>query len=155
DRARAGRPRRSGRRNLGSGAGHLHGRVISSQSASFCQRQKDTARPRAATSRWKNTVSYACSGRPPRKRTREDAMLPNEVRIETAVRGSEIRIAESFNAAVPFIDRHVNEGRGAKPIIKTHDGETVTYGELAERVNRCGNGLKSLGIAPGERALMI
>ena len=82
-------------------------------------------------------------------------MQANEVRIEKTASGSEIRIAESFNAAVPFIDRHVKEGRGAKPIIKTHDGETVTYAELAERVNRCGNALKSLGLAPGERLLMI
>ena len=82
-------------------------------------------------------------------------MQPNEVRIVTTAKGGEIRIAESFNAAVPFIDRHLTEGRGAKPIIKTYDGETVTYAELAERVNRCGNALKGLGVAPGERVLMI
>ncbi|MGH7006324.1 MAG: AMP-binding protein, partial [Alphaproteobacteria bacterium] len=75
--------------------------------------------------------------------------------MEKTASGNEIRIADSFNAAVPFIDRHVEEGRGAKPVIKTYDGETVTYAQLAERVNRCGNALKALGIAPGERVLMI
>jgi len=82
-------------------------------------------------------------------------MQPNEVRIEKTASGYDVRIADSFNAAVPFIDRHVMEGRGAKPVIKTYDGETVTYAELAERVNRCGNALKGLGIRPGERLLMI
>jgi len=82
-------------------------------------------------------------------------MQANEVRIGKAARGSDIRIAESFNAAVPFIDRHITEGRGAKAAIKTTDGETVTYAQLAERVNRCGNALKALGIEPGERLLMI
>jgi benzoate-CoA ligase family protein len=82
-------------------------------------------------------------------------MQANEVRVEKTAKGYDIRIAESFNAAVPFIDRHIAEGRGAKPVIKTTDGETVTYAELAERVNRCGNALKALGIGPGERVLLI
>ena len=82
-------------------------------------------------------------------------MQANEVRVEKTANGYDIRIAESFNAAVPFIDRHLKEGRGAKPVIKSHDGETVTYAELAERVNRCGNALKALGVAPGERVLLI
>jgi benzoate-CoA ligase family protein len=82
-------------------------------------------------------------------------MQANEVRVERSAAGSEIRFADSFNAAVPFIDRHLREGRGAKAAIKTYDGETVTYAALAERVNRCGNALKNLGVAPRERVLMI
>ena len=35
------------------------------------------------------------------------------------------------------------------------DHEKVTYGQLAERVNRCGNALLSAGISPRERMLMI
>ncbi|MCW5774109.1 MAG: benzoate-CoA ligase family protein [Rhodospirillaceae bacterium] len=79
-------------------------------------------------------------------------MQPHEVRI--AADGAPI-IADRFNAAVPFIDRHLAEGRGAKPAIRTTEGETVTYAALAERVNRCGNALKGLGIAPGDRMLMV
>jgi benzoate-CoA ligase family protein len=82
-------------------------------------------------------------------------MQANEVRIDRTAAGSTIRLADSFNAAVPFIDRHLEEGRGAKPVIKTADGEIVTYAELAERVNRCGNALKGLGIGPGERLLLV
>ena len=67
----------------------------------------------------------------------------------------EIRIAESFNAAVPFIDRHVPEGRGAKVAIRTVHGEAVTYAQLAEQVNRAGNALLAQGLRPGDRLIMV
>jgi benzoate-CoA ligase family protein len=59
-----------------------------------------------------------------------------------------------FNVAVPFIDRHVGEGRGSKAAIRTAH-ETVSYAELAERVNRAGNALLALGLNPGDRLLMV
>lgn len=59
-----------------------------------------------------------------------------------------------FNVAVPFIDRHLAEGRGAKAAIRTST-ETVTYAELAGRVNRAGNALLGMGLKPGERLLMV
>jgi benzoate-CoA ligase family protein len=73
-----------------------------------------------------------------------------------SVSAGAIRFADTFNTAVPFIDRHVAEGRGAKIAIRTLDGETVTYAALAERVNRAGNLLRhGLGAAPGQRAMLI
>ena len=65
-----------------------------------------------------------------------------------------VRLPARFNVAVPFIDRHVGEGRGAKAAIRTAH-ETVTYAELAERVNRAGNALLALGLKPGDRVLMV
>src|SRR5476649_2572914 len=59
-----------------------------------------------------------------------------------------------FNVAVPFVDRHVGEGRGAKAAIRTAH-ETVTYAELGERVNRTGNALLALGLEPGDRLMMV
>lgn len=59
-----------------------------------------------------------------------------------------------FNAAVPFIDRHLEEGRGAKDAIRGAFG-AVTYAELAACVNRCGNVLKTLGLERGQRLLLI
>ena len=50
-----------------------------------------------------------------------------------------VRLPDRFNVAVPFIDRHVPERRGAKVAIRTVHGEDVTYAELAENVNRAGN----------------
>ena len=65
-----------------------------------------------------------------------------------------VRLPARFNATVPFIDRHLTEGRGAKAAILTRD-ETVTYAELAERVSRTGNALLALGLRPGDRLLMV
>jgi benzoate-CoA ligase family protein len=65
-----------------------------------------------------------------------------------------VRLPPRFNVAVPFIDRHVGEGRGAKAAIRTAQ-ETVTYAELAERVNRAGNALLAQGLKPGDRVLMV
>ena len=50
----------------------------------------------------------------------------------------DLGIPERFNATTYFIDRHLAEGRAAKVAIECGD-ERVTYGELAERVNRCGS----------------
>ena len=61
---------------------------------------------------------------------------------------SVLQFAPGFNAAAPFIDRHVPEGRGGKVAIRCAAGD-VTYAELAEQVNRCGNALLGLGLAPG------
>lgn len=66
-----------------------------------------------------------------------------------------VRLPARFNVAVPFIDRHAGDGRGGKAAIRTVQGETVTYAELAERVNRAGNALLSRGLRPGDRLLMV
>ena len=67
---------------------------------------------------------------------------------------AQLSFGPGFNAAVPFVDRHVPEGRGAKVAIRSAAGE-VTYAELAERVNRCGNALLSLGVKKGDRLVMV
>ena len=65
-----------------------------------------------------------------------------------------VRLPARFNVAVPFVDRHLAEGRGAKVAIRTAS-ETVTYAQLAERVNRAGNALLAAGLKPGDRLLMV
>lgn len=73
--------------------------------------------------------------------------------------GNEIVFSPVFNVAVPFIDRHVAEGRGERVAIRAHAGAPgatiVTYAELAARVNRCGNALRGLGLLPGDRVLLV
>jgi benzoate-CoA ligase family protein len=68
---------------------------------------------------------------------------------------SGLNFAPVFNVAVPFVDRHLREGRAGKVAIRTNHGEEVTYRELAENVNRCGNALLALGIGRGERVIMV
>ncbi|WP_289298600.1 benzoate-CoA ligase family protein [uncultured Reyranella sp.] len=65
-----------------------------------------------------------------------------------------VELPDRFNVAVPFIDRHVGEGRGAKAAIRTST-ESVSYADLAERVSRAGNALLAAGLRPGDRLLMV
>ena len=81
-------------------------------------------------------------------------MQDHTVVVDYAPTPSTIAFAPIFNVAVPFIDHHLSEGRSEKAAIRTVAGD-VTYGELAEQVNRCGNVLREMGLVPGDRLLMI
>lgn len=76
------------------------------------------------------------------------------MRIDRSAVPARLRYGEVFNAASWYIDRHVAEGRGGKAAIE-QAGTAVTYSELAERVARAGNALLGLGLAPGDRMLMV
>ncbi|MCP4297662.1 MAG: benzoate-CoA ligase family protein [Proteobacteria bacterium] len=82
-------------------------------------------------------------------------MKKNEVTIDHDCNPYEIKFSPSFNVAVPFIDRHISEGRGDKTAIQTTVGQKVSYKELAENVNRCGNLFKKLDLQHGDRILMV
>jgi len=82
-------------------------------------------------------------------------MRDHTVSIDKSTTPATITYAPTFNVAPMFIDRHIDEGRSDKVIIRSAAGDTVTYGELAENVNRTGNALLGLGIKPGERLLMM
>ena len=59
----------------------------------------------------------------------------------------------TFNAATFFVDRHVMEGRGARPAFR-HDGRTMTCAGVAEAVNRAGQALAGLGLEIEQRVLL-
>lgn len=61
---------------------------------------------------------------------------------------------DRFNLADYFVDRHIREGRGEKIAIR-RGSESLTYAQVAERVNRVGNGLRRVGIKPQERVLLL
>jgi len=82
-------------------------------------------------------------------------MQDHSVRMTTTADATRLEFAPNFNVAVPFIDRHLAEERGAKVAIRETTGREVTYAELVDRVNRCGNALHGLGLAPGDRVLMM
>ncbi|MEO7135697.1 MAG: benzoate-CoA ligase family protein [Vicinamibacterales bacterium] len=63
-------------------------------------------------------------------------------------------LPQVFNAAAHFVDRNLAEGRGEKVAIECAD-ERVTYREVAERVNRFGSALRSLGIQREQRVALI
>ena len=83
-------------------------------------------------------------------------MQQHSVVVDSSVSPSRIEYSDVFNVAVPLIDRHLDEVRGGKAAIVVDDtGETVSYGQLAERVNRCGNLLRSLAWESHGRVLMV
>jgi benzoate-CoA ligase len=64
-----------------------------------------------------------------------------------------LTIPRDYNAAHDLIERNLEAGR-AKKVAYIDDAGRYTYGELAERVNRCANALVHLGIAREERVLL-
>ena len=62
-------------------------------------------------------------------------------------------IPRDYNAAEDLIGRHLQAGRGAKTAYIDDAGE-ITYAALAERVNRFGNHLLSLGLRMEDRILL-
>jgi benzoate-CoA ligase family protein len=62
-------------------------------------------------------------------------------------------VPRELNLASWFVDRNVEDGRGARTALIGPNGST-TYAELAELTNRCGNVLRELGVRAEERVLL-
>ena len=60
----------------------------------------------------------------------------------------------NYNAAVDFVDRNVEEGRGDKPAF-IDPSRTMTYRELLERASRIGPVLARLGVERENRVAMV
>ena len=74
--------------------------------------------------------------------------------IERHATAPAVNVPEQFNIADYLVDRHVREGRGGRTAIVCGD-ESVSYAQVAERSNRVGNGLRSLGVRREERVLLL
>ena len=82
-------------------------------------------------------------------------MKNHSISITSSQDGFQFQFSKIFNVAVPFIDRHLKEGRSDKLAIRTTAGEEVTYGRLVTNVNRCGNFFKSKGLSQKDRMIMV
>src|SRR5882724_7843172 len=66
----------------------------------------------------------------------------------------ELQYPERLNCVTEFVDRWVTDGVGDRIAIFS-PAETLTYAQLAERINRIANVLtRDLGMVPGNRVLM-
>jgi benzoate-CoA ligase family protein len=65
-----------------------------------------------------------------------------------------IHVPELFNAAVEFVDRQVIEGRAERIALRC-EGGTLTYGQMAEMVNRVGSALRRLAVEMENRVLLL
>jgi benzoate-CoA ligase family protein len=73
--------------------------------------------------------------------------------VDESTLPSTLRFSEIFNVSVPFIDRHVIEGRGNRIALRCGTDQ-ISYAQLAENVSRAGNVLLQLGLRPGDRVVM-
>ncbi|HEX9368906.1 MAG TPA: benzoate-CoA ligase family protein [Vicinamibacterales bacterium] len=75
--------------------------------------------------------------------------------MSRAITAAELGVAEAFNAATHFVDRHVREGRGSVVAIECGE-ERVTYAQLLDGVNRFGSALRdALEVRPEERVMLL
>ena len=66
----------------------------------------------------------------------------------------ELRYGDRLNCVTKFLDRWVAAGEGTRPCLLS-PSESLTYGQLSERVNRIANVLtRDLGVVPGNRVLL-
>ena len=59
-----------------------------------------------------------------------------------------------YNAAVDLIEPNLAAGRAGKTAFIDDKG-SYSYGELAERVNRCGNALRGVGVGMEQRVMLL
>src|SRR4249920_3532431 len=66
----------------------------------------------------------------------------------------ELNYPDRINCAVEFLDRRIATGHGDRPCLIS-PAESLSYAQLAERVNRIANVLtRDLGMVPGHRVLL-
>jgi benzoate-CoA ligase family protein len=81
-------------------------------------------------------------------------MRSHTVHADRSVTPARLTFPDVFNISVPFLDRHLQEGRAAKVLARWRS-RTLTYGELYRSVLRLGNALRRLGIRPGDRVALF
>ncbi|MFJ4175980.1 acetate--CoA ligase [Microbacterium sp. NPDC089696] len=78
--------------------------------------------------------------------------------VDGAVPAARWFLGGRLNVAHNCVDRHVEAGRGDKVALhfegEPGDRTTVTYADLQRRISQAANGLRALGIRPGDRVVI-
>lgn len=61
---------------------------------------------------------------------------------------------ETFNAATWLLDRHVSDGNGDRTAIR-HEGQSITYAEVEQRVQAMAVALRNHGVQPEQRIALV
>jgi 2-aminobenzoate-CoA ligase len=84
-----------------------------------------------------------------------DRLPPPEALPEILLDQPFLRFPARMNCAAELLDRHVAEGRGSHPCLRTPDGLRWTYADLQDRANRIAQVLvREMGLVPGNRVLL-
>jgi benzoate-CoA ligase len=79
--------------------------------------------------------------------------VPSRSSADHSVSPPSVKIPRDYNAAYDLIERNLAAGRAAR-IAYIDDAGQYTFGQLAERVNRFGSGLRALGLDMEHRVLL-
>lgn len=83
----------------------------------------------------------------------EENAMADLATVDWAAAPPQVTVPEDYNASADFIDRNLQAGRDDKVAIVDDTG-SHTYADLAVRVNKAGNMLRSLGVTVGDRVLI-
>jgi benzoate-CoA ligase family protein len=81
-------------------------------------------------------------------------MIAHRVQIDRSVKPARITFPTYFNICGLFVDRHLDEGKGGKVVARGRTW-TITFAELHESVCKMANVLKSMGVTPGDRVMLL
>jgi benzoate-CoA ligase len=79
--------------------------------------------------------------------------VPSRSSADHSVSPPNVKIPRDYNAAYDLIERNLAAGRAAR-IAYIDDAGQYTFGQLAERVNRFGSGLRAMGLDMEHRVLL-
>lgn len=82
------------------------------------------------------------------------SLAPHTVTVDRSASPPRFAFAETFNVTVPFLDRHLADGRGGKAVFRWR-GRDLTFAALAANVSRTADALRRLGVAPGDRIMLF
>jgi 4-hydroxybenzoate-CoA ligase/benzoate-CoA ligase len=74
--------------------------------------------------------------------------------FDLSVSPPKVSVPRRYNAAVDIVERNLLAGRGEKTAV-IDDAGRYSYAELCERINRCGNALRGLGLQAEQRVVML
>ena len=80
-------------------------------------------------------------------------MLPSEEKWPDLTSVSGLTYPEFLNASLELLDQNVRQGR-ANNIALRKGKESLTYGDLLDRIERFATALAEAGIGPGDRVLL-
>jgi benzoate-CoA ligase family protein len=81
-------------------------------------------------------------------------MRDHGVQIDRSMTPSSIALAPIFNISVPFVDRHLDQGRADKITARGRTWQ-MTFSELHDAMLRMGHVYRSLGVKPGDRVMLL